>query len=154
MDLKRSSVDGVVVQPLKQIVDHRGRVMHMLRADDSLFTKFGEIYFSEILPGAIKAWKQHLMTTNLFAVPEGMIRLVLYDTRTGSASRGALEVLEIGRENYCLVRIPPQVWYGFQCLGTAPALVANFTDLPHDPTEARTATPIAGLIPYQWELKD
>jgi dTDP-4-dehydrorhamnose 3,5-epimerase len=151
MDLKRGSVDGVVVQPLKQIVDHRGRVLHMLRAGDSLFTRFGEIYFSEILPGAIKAWKQHLTATNLFAVPEGMIRLVLYDTRTGSASRGALEVLEIGRENYCLVRIPPQVWYGFRCLGTAPALVANCADLPHDPEESTALDYKSSLIPYDWE---
>ena len=41
-------INGVVVKPLRRIPDERGFVMHMLRADDPEFEKFGEIYFYAI----------------------------------------------------------------------------------------------------------
>ena len=46
-------IEGVILTPLKQISDERGKVMHMLRWKDSpVFSKFGEIYFSCTYPGA------------------------------------------------------------------------------------------------------
>ena len=39
-------IDGVKVVPLRQIVDERGKIMHMLKATDPHFLGFGEIYFS------------------------------------------------------------------------------------------------------------
>ena len=30
-------IEGVVVQPLRQIADHRGSVLHMMRKDSELF---------------------------------------------------------------------------------------------------------------------
>ena len=48
-------IDGVEIFPLRRIQDERGMVMHMLRADDKHFTNFGEIYFSVVYPGVIKA---------------------------------------------------------------------------------------------------
>ena len=143
-------IEGVVVQPLRRIVDARGSVMHMLRADSPLFSRFGEVYFSSVLPGVVKAWKRHLLMTQHFAVPVGSIRLALYDDRGGSSTSGVLQVLEIGEENYSLVIIPPLVWYGFQGISAMPALVANLTDLPHDPGEAERLDQADARLPYQW----
>ena len=39
-------IEGVKIIPKKQIIDERGKIMHMMRNDDPNFTKFGEIYFS------------------------------------------------------------------------------------------------------------
>lgn len=143
-------IEGVVVAPLRRIVDERGSVMHMLRADSALFSRFGEVYFSSVLPGAVKAWKRHKLMTQHFAVPVGTIRLVLQDDRGDSATSGVLQVLEIGEENYSLVIIPPLVWYGFQCISSIPALIANLTDLPHDPDEIERLGQSDSRIPYQW----
>ncbi len=44
-------IEGVIIQPLKQIADNRGSVLHMLKNDSSLFKQFGEVYFSEIHSG-------------------------------------------------------------------------------------------------------
>jgi len=52
-------IEGVIVQPLKQIADKRGSVLHMLKNDSNLFKQFGEVYFSEIHSGLVKAWKRH-----------------------------------------------------------------------------------------------
>ena len=47
-------IDGVKIIPLKQIVDERGKIMHMMKATDEHFVGFGEIYFSKIKKKTIK----------------------------------------------------------------------------------------------------
>ena len=64
-------IDGVRITPLKQILDEKGKVMHMLRCDADFFLDFGEIYFSCVYPGAIKAWRAHKHMTLNYAVPHG-----------------------------------------------------------------------------------
>lgn len=147
-------IHGVLVQPLKQILDERGKVMHMLRVDDPHFEKFGEIYFSVVYPGVIKAWHLHREMTLNYAVVHGTIKLVLYDDRSESPTRGELMELFIGEDNYMLVKIPPQVWNGFKGVGVTPAIVANCADIPHDPNEIVRMDPLSNHIPYNWELRN
>ena len=56
-------IHDVKITPLKIIADDRGKVMHMLRSDDKIFQKFGEIYFSLIYKNKIKAWHLHKEST-------------------------------------------------------------------------------------------
>ena len=81
--------------------------------------------------------------TQHFAVPLGAIRLVIYDARESSGSYGEKEILEIGEDNYRLVKIPPFLWYGFKGISSIPALIANCTDLPHDPEEVTKLEPFS-----------
>jgi dTDP-4-dehydrorhamnose 3,5-epimerase len=145
-----SGIEGVVIQPLKIIDDDRGAVLHMLRADSPLFSKFGEVYFSEVFPGVIKAWKRHKKMIQLFAVPIGQIDLVIYDDRPDSATKGKQVVLRMGRDNYQLVKIPPRLWYGFKCTSPFPSLIANCADMPHDPEESEALDPNDPAIPHTW----
>lgn len=146
-------IEGVVVTPLKQIVDERGKVMHMLRSDSPVFRSFGEIYFSCVYPGAIKAWHIHRRMVLNYAVPFGRIKFVLYDDRPQSPTRGELMELFLGQDNYCLVTVPPMVWNGFKGLGSETAIVANCASIPHDPAEIDRTDPFDPAIPYQWEIK-
>ena len=146
-------IDGVVVHPLKQIPDERGKVMHMLKATDPHFERFGEIYFSMVYPGVIKGWHRHPKMTLNYAVVVGMVKLVLYDDRPQSPTRNQLQELFIGEFNYCLVKIPPRIWNGFKGIGAMPALVANCATIPHDPTEIERLDPLSDRIPYEWALK-
>ena len=144
-------IHGVLISPLKQFSDQRGSVLQMLRSDAPEFVNFGECYFSEVLPGAIKAWKRHRAQTQNLAVPVGRIRLVIYDDRESSTTRGEVRVLELGRPDaYLRLLIPPGLWYGFACVGTTPALLANCTDLPHDPTDSEVLLLKDPAIPYSW----
>ena len=149
--MKISTLEGVVIQPLKIIADELGAVLHMLRNDDHLFEKFGEIYFSEINPGAVKAWKRNKRQTQNLAVPVGEIDLVIYDDRKESTTRGSLFNCTLGRpDHYCLIRIPSMLWYGFRGLGNTPSLLANCSNQPHDPSEIEKIHPESDLIPYNW----
>ncbi len=147
-------IDGVVTAQLRQIGDERGAVLHMLRSDAPDFERFGECYFSEILPGAIKAWKRHRGQTQNLAVPVGRIRLAIFDDRVLSLTRGNICVLELGRPDaYLRIRIPPGVWYGFSCISATPGLVANCADRPHDPADSEVRGLTDPTIPYSWDAK-
>ena len=146
-------IEGVIVTPLRQIIDERGKVMHMLREDSPIFIRFGEIYFSCTNPGAIKAWHMHKKMTLNYAVLDGEIKFVLFDDRPGSKTRGCIEEFFLSSENYCLVTVPPLIWNGFKGIGIKRSIVANCATLPHDPAETERRDPFDPRIPYDWAIK-
>jgi dTDP-4-dehydrorhamnose 3,5-epimerase len=146
-------VAGVEVRPLTVIADARGAVMHMLRADDLHFARFGEIYFSVVNPAAVKAWHRHREMVLHYAVPRGHIRVVVYDDRPDSTTRGAVMEIETGESSYSLITIPARTWTGFVGLGDVPSLVANCATLPHDPAEIERRLAEDPSIPYDWSAR-
>lgn len=146
-------IDGVVINSLKRIVDERGGIMHMLKRDDPHFEEFGEIYFSVIYPGVIKGWHGHRLMQLNYACVSGMIKLVLYDDRVGSSTRGEVQEIFMGQLNYVLVKIPAHVLNGFKGIGVEPAIIANCATMPHDPDEIYRIDPFDNDIPYDWSLK-
>ena len=146
-------IDGVILTPLRQIFDERGKVMHMLRKDSPTFSQFGEIYFSCTHPGVIKAWHLHREMTLNYAVIYGQIKFVLFDDRADSHTRGEVQEFFISPENYFLVTVPPLIWNGFKGVGTETAIVANCASLPHSPDELERRPPSDSRIPYDWGLK-
>lgn len=148
-----SGIDGVLIKPLKKISDERGTVMHMLKSTDQHFEKFGEIYFSTIYPGAIKGWHVHSRMVINYAVPVGRIKLVLFDARDGSPTKGEIQEIFIGEDNYCLVKVPVGVVNGFKAVGGKMAVVANCATIPHDSEETARIDPFSPSIPYKWDIK-
>ncbi|MDC1121976.1 dTDP-4-dehydrorhamnose 3,5-epimerase family protein [Nitrospinaceae bacterium] len=148
-----NEIEGVIIQPLMQIADNRGSVLHMMRRDSELFKQFGEVYFSEILSGKVKAWKRHKQQTQNLTVPVNNIRLVIYDNRPSSSTHGNIVEYKLGRpDHYRLVHIPPMLWYGFQTFGEETALIVNCADQPHDPEDTESLPADSNEIPYQWKL--
>ena len=146
-------IDGVILTPLRQIFDERGKVMHMLREDSPFFTRFGEIYFSCTHPGVVKAWHLHKEMTLNYAVIHGEIKFVLFDDRPDSPTRGEIQEFFISPENYMLVTVPPLIWNGFKSMGTSASIVANCSTFPHSPDELVSCSPSDPDIPYSWALE-
>ena len=152
MDLRiANSIENLNIRDLSVIHDEKGSVLHMIRSDSKNFSRFGEIYFSEIEFDVIKGWKRHKISTQNFAVPSGSIKLVVYDNREGSASKGEVLEMVLGRENYKLVTIPPKLWYSFKGLSTKTSIIANCIDYPHEPSESDTLAIHNNQIPYHWQ---
>jgi len=147
-------IDGVIITPLKQILDERGKVMHMLRNDSEAFNGFGEVYFSCVYPGAIKGWHIHKRMILNYAVPFGNIKFVLYDDRADSTTRGTIQEIFMGPDNYCLVTVPPYIWNGFKGMGMEAAIVANCASITHDPEEIERLDPFSSVIPYDWRIQN
>jgi len=146
-------IDGVILTPLKQIFDERGKVMHMLKNNSPVFSEFGEIYFSCTYPGVVKAWHLHKEMTLNYAVILGEIKFVLFDNRSDSKTKGEVQEFFISPENYMLVTVPPLIWNGFKCIGNETAIVANCSTMPHIQNEIERLPHNHCSIPYEWELK-
>ena len=144
-------IEGIKITPLKQIKDERGKVMHMLRNDSENFTKFGEIYFSTAHPNKVKGWHLHSKMTLNYAVVLGEIKLVLYDSRTSSKTKGQVQEFFLSQENYKLISVPPLIWNGFMNIGNTIAIVANCPDLPYDDAEIKRISAYDKDIPYDWK---
>ena len=149
-----SEIEGVKVIPLKRIPDERGTIMHMLRRDDPHFIEFGEIYFSTIYRGVIKGWHRHRDMTLNYACVFGRIKLVIYDDREDSPTRGAIMEQFLGPDHYALVQIPPGLWNGFKGMSDPHAIIANCCTHPHDPSAKRSdrLDPHNNDIPYDWAV--
>ena len=149
-------IDGVKIKKLKLIPDERGRLMEMLRCDDDLFIKFGQAYITTAYLGVVKGWHYHKKQTDNFVVVKGMMKVVLYDSREGSPTKGQVNEFFMGVHNPILLQIPTYVYHGFKCISEEEAMVINFPTEPYnysEPDEFRVH-PHENDIPYDWGRKD
>lgn len=149
-------IDGVVVKQLKVIADERGWLMEMMRADDPFFRKFGQVYCTVVYPDVVKGWHYHKVQWDYFVVVKGMAKIVLYDWREGSPTKGQVAEFFMGEKNPILVTIPPNVLHGIKGIGMEPAFLINCPSEPYQydkPDEHRIA-PHTGEVPYDWARKD
>ena len=149
-------IQGVLTKPLKVIPDERGWLMEMLRDDDPFFQKFGQVYLTVVYPEVVKGWHYHKKQSDNMAVVRGMMKIVLYDGRKESATRGEVNEFFAGEHNPILIHIPPYVYHGFKCISAGEALVVNTpTEVYNykDPDEFRV-DPHVNDIPYDWNRKD
>lgn len=148
-------IDGVIIKPLRQIPDERGAIIKMQESTDPEFAGFGEVYFSTVLPGVVKGWHLHEANVLNYNVVHGMIKLVMFDDREGSPTRGELQEVFLGDRNRVLVQIPAGVWNGFKGIGTVEAIVCDLTSLPHaDDVMHRHDPHDRAFIDYDWDRKD
>lgn len=146
-------IEGVKIVPLKIIPDERGAIMHGVRSDNIL-NEFGEVYFSKIYDGAIKGWHVHETLILNYICVYGQVKLVLYDMRENSPTKGELQEIFMGIDNYCLVHIPPGIANGTKSLWSPYSIVANVASEPHDSNQKyRRIHPDEGIIQYNWDRK-
>lgn len=147
-------IEGVGVVPQKRIIDGRGGIMHMKKCTDEDFKGFGEIYFSFANPGVVKAWHVHSRMYVNNCVVSGLAKLVCYDLREDSPTKGNLMEIYLGRDNYCTVQIPPGIANGYMPIGNEPAMLANCASIAHEPGEMIYIDPDSEEIPYNWAVKN
>jgi dTDP-4-dehydrorhamnose 3,5-epimerase len=149
-------IDGVKIKKLKVIPDERGRLMEMMRADDDIFIKFGQVYMTTVCPSVVKGWHYHKKQVDNIVCVKGMLKLVLYDSRDKSPTKGEVNEFFIGEHNPVLVQIPAYVFHGFKGISEKESVVINCPTEPYNfenPDEFRV-DPHNNDIPYKWERKD
>ena len=145
-------IEGVKVKKLKVIPDERGRLMEILRSDDDVFEKFGQVYMTTALPGVVKAWHYHKKQIDHFVCVSGKVRVALYDSRADSPTFKEINEFIMELSNPYLLKIPPMVYHGFKCISAEEAIVINVpTELYNyeEPDEFRV-DPYRNEIPYDW----
>lgn len=152
-----SIIEGVIITDKPSIHDERGYIQHFMRIDDYEYTKFGEVYFSIAYKNVVKAWHLHTEMTLNYLCVYGMIKLVLFDDRENSPTRGILNEFFIGEKNQKMITIPKSVWNGFKGYGERNfSIIANFADIPHSKNEIIREFPHINPIVnnYNWDRKD
>lgn len=145
-------IDGVKVKNLKIIPDERGRLMEILRCDEDMFIKFGQVYMTTAKPNVVKSWHWHKIQTDSFTCISGKMRLALYDAREDSSTKGEVNDFEISLDTPMVVQIPPGVYHGFKCISDQEAIVINTVTEPYnykDPDENRIDA-YENDIDYDW----
>ncbi|MCM8757904.1 MAG: dTDP-4-dehydrorhamnose 3,5-epimerase family protein [Candidatus Omnitrophica bacterium] len=145
-------IKGVITKELIIHNDERGRLMEILRCDDKIFKKFGQVYITTAFPSIVKAWHYHKKQDDHFCCIKGKVRLALYDARKNSSTFGSIDEFILSMEEPKLIRIPKGVYHGFKCISTEEAIVLNIPTLPYnrkDPDEYRV-DPYNNSIPYDW----
>jgi len=148
-------IDGIKIKKLKLIPDERGRLMEILRCDDELFIKFGQVYLTTTYPQVIKAWHYHKLQFDTFVCIKGMVKLVCYDAREESKTKGEVNEFFVGEHNLSLIQIPPMVYHGWKCISENEAWVLNVVTEPYNynnPDEFRLPYN-SSEIPYDWAIK-
>jgi dTDP-4-dehydrorhamnose 3,5-epimerase len=130
--------------------------MEILRSDDKQFTKFGQVYVTTAYPGVVKAWHAHKLQDDNMTALSGMAKIVLYDDRADSPTRGVINEFFVGEHNQLLIHIPKLVWHGFKCIGNEEVLILNIVTECYNyekPDEYRKPLDSPD-IPYDWTHKD
>jgi dTDP-4-dehydrorhamnose 3,5-epimerase len=148
-------IHGVKIKQLKAHADERGYLMEILRDDDEIYERFGQVYVSLNYPGIIRAWHYHQKQTDYFVCIKGMIKVPLYDPRENSPTRGEVNEFFLGEHNRVLLSIPIGVYHGYKTVGVEPSLLLNFPTKAYDrndPDEFRVPHD-SPEIPYTWDVK-
>jgi dTDP-4-dehydrorhamnose 3,5-epimerase len=138
----REVIAGVDLVDLRRHADDAGSMTELARLSEGraqAFPDFGvrQVNYSEIEPGAIKAFHLHMRQTDVWYVPPSdRLLAVLLDARADSSTRGTCMRLMLGSGASRLLRIPPGVAHGVRNLGTSTGHVIYFTDLHFSPDPA------------------
>jgi len=122
-------IQGVEIKKLKVIKDDRGFLMEIMRADDKIFQKFGQVYITFCKYGVAKAWHYHKLQDDYFVCLQGKTLVGLYDARKrsktfGQKARFVLAAPE-AKGRHILLKIPKGVYHGFTALTKNGSKVLN-----------------------------
>lgn len=135
-------IQGVKIKELKVIKDSRGFLMEMLRNDDKIFEKFGQVYMTFCKYGVAKAWHYHKLQNDHFVCLQGKTLVGLYDARKKSKTFGEINKFTLlapeedrcqnvrsykmtPKGNVVLLKIPKGVYHGFAALTKKGSKILN-----------------------------
>jgi len=149
-------IKDVKLKKLKIIPDERGRLMEILRNDDEIFEKFGQVYITTAYPFVVKAWHSHQFQNDNLTVIKGMAKIALCDLRENSSTYRKINEFFVGIYNPVLIYIPAGVYHGFKCISEEECIVVNIptnTFNYEKPDELRLPFD-TDKIPYDWERRN
>ncbi len=148
-------MERVETKRLKGIPGERGRRMEILRGDDAIFSKFGQVDMTATYSQVVKAGYAHQFQDGVTAV-SSIIKLVLHNDQEGSPTRGEINEFFGGIHYPLLVKIPRGVMHGWKGISETEAMIVNVVTEPYNyghPGGIRV-DPHENDIPYRWGRRD
>lgn len=136
-------IDGVKIKSLTvhpdipdtpdELNGSRGILMEVVRDDDGLMKKFGQTTFTIAHQGTIKGFHWHQKQDDVWFVATGRAKIVLYDQRESSPTKGETQTLYAGADDYKVILIPAGVVHGYKVVSDEPVLMFYHTTESYDP---------------------
>lgn len=146
-------IHGVELRRLVTHADGRGDLTVLLSRHYVPEASAPHVYLVNAAPGSVRAWVYHRRQSDRLAYPNGTFRVVLFDLRPDSPTKGVLNVLDVGADNPVQLTIPPFVAHAVQNRGTESAYFVNMPTNAYDPAnpdKARVRKDHPG-IPYNFD---
>lgn len=148
------AIDGVATKEVRNIVTKNGVTRELYRPDWGVAVGTVQHMIHVCLRAhAVSAWHMHeLQTDHIFPI-NGLGKLVLFDDRPNSPTRGRINAFNVSPMRPTLFRIPPGIWHGLQNMDTPEFQFINFFDRPYayeEPDEWRLPWD-TDKIPYRFE---
>ena len=131
----QQSIDGVEIVELKRFNDDGGAITELGRLAAGMHQDLAgfecrQMNYSEVEPGAIKAFHMHHRQTDVWYVPPcDRLLLVLHDCRHDSPTAGATMRFMLGDSRNRLVRIPPGVAHGTRNMAQSTGRIIYMVDV-------------------------
>jgi dTDP-4-dehydrorhamnose 3,5-epimerase len=131
----RTAIEGVQIVELKRFNDDGGAITELGRFTAGMHGQLPgfeckQVNYSEMEPGAIKAFHMHHRQTDVWYVPPcDKLLLVLHDCRQGSPTEGKTMRFVLGDGKDRLVRIPPGVAHGAANIGQRTGRIIYMVDV-------------------------
>lgn len=130
---ENTKIDGVKFKKLIRHGDERGFFEEIVRDDEDIVKKFGQLSASKTNPGVIKAFHYHERQDDIWFFPCGNARVVLHDIRKDSKTNGVTEAFIMGEDHPSALLIAAGVAHGYQVLGNEPVVITYLTTESYDP---------------------
>ncbi len=134
-----------------------GHVTEVARASwEILGAPLVQVHITTTLPGRVRGWGLHQRNTDRLFVVSGLVKIVLFDGRNDSPTRGAINEFVLSEKNPGLLLVPPNLYHGWKNIGTSEAIVINMPDRMYDYDEPDAldlpwdSAAAQRIIPYQW----
>ena len=109
----------------------------------------GQINYSVMYPGVIKAWHRHSRQSDMWLVTMGHLKLGVHNQDDG---RSWLAV--IGEKNPGIMIIPPPLWHGATATGGQPGGVLYYVSAAYDPADPdEQRRPFDSIEGFTWETR-
>jgi len=149
-------IAGVAVRPATTHVDERGELCEIFNPAWKLHeAPLVYAYQSMVRPRKVKGWMVHQLQDDRLFVSLGTLRIVLYDAREGSPTKGMLNEIFISERNRAMVIIPSGVYHAVQNVGESDAYFINLPTRAYDhahPDKYRLPLD-TDLIPFRFDEK-
>lgn len=122
----------VKVKEIKNVVKSNGFLTELYRKDWMLDEENVEQIFQvKMNPGAISGWHAHEITTDRIFVNNGLIKVVLYDSRRDSPTYGMINEFQAGVIRPMLIVVPPKVFHAVQNIHGGESSLLNIVDVAY-----------------------
>jgi dTDP-4-dehydrorhamnose 3,5-epimerase len=157
---RKTPIEGVRVIDLRLMLDDGGSFAELVRLDENGNLeaipefKVRQSSYSQILPGAVKAFHLHFNQEDVwFVPPTDRLLIGLIDTRKGSPTYNTSMRFIMGGGKTQLLYIPRGVGHGGANIGTEPATILYYVNQQFnlsDPDERRLPWDLLGK--EFWEM--